>query len=470
MLWRTLCEDTATYEFPVVASDYFDKLMLIWRTQSQSVNRRLFGSVLVEADCEEHHAVLQNFLQLVDAASPEREYEVRKLVPKDKLFSQKCYEVSYYDGSHDVVFVPVQLDLSDTKKAVHIPYPYRISCQQSSDSSLRLILSVPTNIADTESHWLLNTVFPALFKWMRFIDPQKEVRKTNNLLDIEEYSHRYKRIKEEYGRTLVENWTENTDPKKFVYEDCGIATYLLEFWRKRGRFPKKFADLGCGNGLLVHLLNKEGVNGIGIDVRKRKIWSEQLSGTPLIEAVVDPSQKENSIPNDVDYLIGNHTDELTPWLPVMAARRNCEFFVLPCCPFNFFGKYIARPGDVGSQYDSFLRFTREICTRLGFIVEEDRLSIPSTKRLCFVCGIPPDGLVPNVEEVIEELTGSATKAFLPRPKVEQKRAEKKFTYLMEEILLDVSIGCMPGRTIAADSWTAVNPCANIPCNCSPAPS
>ncbi|EYB91238.1 hypothetical protein Y032_0208g2067 [Ancylostoma ceylanicum] len=52
----------------------------------------------------------------------------------------------------------------------------------------------------------------------------------------------------------------------------------------------------------------------------------------------------------------------------------------------------------------------------------------------------------------------------------KKRAEKKFTYLMEEILLDVSIGCMPGRTIAADSWTAVNPCANIPCNCSPAPS
>lgn len=40
-------------------------------------------------------------------------------------------------------------------------------------------------------------------------------------------------------------------------------------------------------------------------------------------------------------------------------------------------------------------------------------------QLCFVCRIPPDGLVPNVEEVIEGITGSATKAFLPRPKVEQ---------------------------------------------------
>ncbi|VDK54706.1 unnamed protein product [Cylicostephanus goldi] len=222
-----------------------------------------------------------------------------------------------------------------------------------------------------------------MHKWLRFIDPHKAVRKTNSLLDLEEYSYRYKRIKEQYGRNLVENWTEKTDPKKFVYEDCGIAAYLLELWKKRGHIPKKFADLGCGNGLLVHLLNKEGVNGVGIDIRKRKIWSEQLSETSLIEQIVDPSQKDNSIPSDVDYLIGNHTDELTPWMPIMAARRNIEFFVLPCCPFTFHGKYVARPGDTGSQYDSFLKFIKEICARLGYIVEEDRLSIPSTKRVSF---------------------------------------------------------------------------------------
>lgn len=28
----------------------------------------------------------------------ERECEVRKLIPKDTQFSQKCYEVSYYEG------------------------------------------------------------------------------------------------------------------------------------------------------------------------------------------------------------------------------------------------------------------------------------------------------------------------------------------------------------------------------------
>ncbi|RCN48735.1 nicotinate phosphoribosyltransferase, (NAPRTase) family [Ancylostoma caninum] len=331
MLWRTLCEDTATYEFPVVARDYFDKLVLIWRTQSQSVNRRLFGSVAVEANCEDYHVVLENALRLVGA---------------DKL---------------EMVFIPVQLDLSDSKKAVHIPYPYRISCQQSSDSR----------------HFALDHLSTHKHRGYGMpLAPQYSFSCTFQMAAI------HRSTKED-----TENWTEKTDPKKFVYEDCGIATYLLEYWKNRGRFPRKFADLGCGNGLLVYLLNKEA--------------------------------DKNSIPHDVDYLIGNHTDELTPWLPIMAARRNCEFFVLPCCPFNFFGKYVARPGDTGSQYDSFLRFTREICTRLGFVVEEDRLSIPSTKRLCFVCSIPPDGLVPNVEEVIEELTGSATKAFLPRPKVEQ---------------------------------------------------
>ncbi|ETN79738.1 hypothetical protein NECAME_02561 [Necator americanus] len=101
-------------------------------------------------------------------------------------------------------------------------------------------------------------------------------------------------------------------------------------------------------------------------------------------------QKENCIPADVDYLIGNHTDELTPWIPIIAARRKCNFFVLPCCPFNFHGKYVARRGDNGSQYDSFLRFVREVCVRLGFIVEEDRLSIPSTKRVRNCLNIPAE--------------------------------------------------------------------------------
>ena len=42
-----------------------------------------------------------------------------------------------------------------------------------------------------------------------------------------------------------------------------------------------------------------------------------------------------------DWLIGNHSDELTPWIPVMAAATGPDtcFFLLPCCPWDFYSKY-----------------------------------------------------------------------------------------------------------------------------------
>lgn len=43
----------------------------------------------------------------------------------------------------------------------------------------------------------------------------------------------------------------------------------------------KFIDLGCGNGLLVHILNSEGHLGVGLDLRKRKIWDSYHSKTIL---------------------------------------------------------------------------------------------------------------------------------------------------------------------------------------------
>ncbi|VDO24754.1 unnamed protein product, partial [Haemonchus placei] len=309
-------------------------LILIWKTQSQSVNRRLTGTVPIIAEAEEYASVVQ-------------------------LATQKA---DYCECSQVLLFICAWFLYSQTLASVE---PSGMMECEVRNFSLRFILAVPNGIPDTECQWLLNNMFPALFKWLRFIDPKRVIRKTNALLDIESYSIRYRKLKENYGRQLVETWTEKTDPKKFVYEDCGIAAYLL-VCLKRGRTPKKIADIGCGNGLLVYLLNKEGVGGVGVDIRRRKIWLELLRDTTLIEEVVDPSKvfltliEDVALPEGVDYLIGNHTDELTPWMPVMAARINCDFFVLPCCPFNFHGKYTARPGDRGSQYNAFLGFIREV--------------------------------------------------------------------------------------------------------------
>lgn len=61
-----------------------------------------------------------------------------------------------------------------------------------------------------------------------------------------------------------------------MFEDVAIATYLLLLWDNNhdnaSKKPVTFVDIGCGNGLLVYILTKEGHKGLGVDVRKRKIW------------------------------------------------------------------------------------------------------------------------------------------------------------------------------------------------------
>jgi len=75
-------------------------------------------------------------------------------------------------------------------------------------------------------------------------------------------------------------WTrleESTDFRKYIPEDLHIATYLncLQTSIKSPvRFAKKFIDLGCGNGLLTHLLTQSGWSGYGVDSRKRNLWAE----------------------------------------------------------------------------------------------------------------------------------------------------------------------------------------------------
>lgn len=85
----------------------------------------------------------------------------------------------------------------------------------------------------------------------------------------------YARLKAKYARALSQAWVEDTDPGKHVFEDLGIAAFLIELWTEMYNdttFPG-FIDIGCGNGLLVHILVEEGYSGWGFDARRRKSWS-----------------------------------------------------------------------------------------------------------------------------------------------------------------------------------------------------
>ena len=48
-----------------------------------------------------------------------------------------------------------------------------------------------------------------------------------------------------------------------------------------GDTKPSFVDMGCGNGLLVHVLNSEGYSGVGLDVRSRKMWAQYPQSTVL---------------------------------------------------------------------------------------------------------------------------------------------------------------------------------------------
>lgn len=218
-------------------------------------------------------------------------------------------------------------------------------------------------------------------------------------------------------------------------------------------------DLGCGNGLLVYILIKEGHKGVGIDVRRRQIWS-MYSDDVILEvqfstnwATDQPGksfkflcvcssywylitrshgskrhhdfhstkhcnnlcllyflletiycntvscynwhfifQEKTITPSDThlfpetDWLIGNHSDELTPWIPVIAARSSykCNFFLLPCCAHNFDGSKYQRQNSTISQYTEYLQYIKQLCEDCGFQTHTDRLKIPSTKRICHI--------------------------------------------------------------------------------------
>ncbi|KAL1140989.1 hypothetical protein AAG570_000915, partial [Ranatra chinensis] len=245
----------------------------------------------------------------------------------------------------------------------------------------QLLLKTNTNVltSDNDLKWLSSVLFPTLVRWIK-----AGVTCSMNSLSLvpaDEYCFLYQHLKEKYWGNLWDIWTEATDPKKFIHEDIAIAAYLILIWKRE---TMKFVDLGCGNGLLVYILNSEDHSGFGIDVRPRKIWNKYPSSTLLKVGAITPS--DHSLFPEVDWIIGNHSDELSPWIPVIAARSSyrCKFFLLPCCTYEFDGSKYARSSSSLSQYADYIEYLKKVADICGFKVKVDRLRIPSTKRICII--------------------------------------------------------------------------------------
>lgn len=422
--WQILVEETAEYPTEIDGKAYFDKIICLWKEYPHAISNRITTSVLVDEDSDLWNEVIEVFGTKYKFDPRHRsEISVTKFLHRDRMnrkYSNNAYEVAFYEEELLVRFYPIVID---DLQHPHFESPYSIACRIPSETSITLQMFKPLDAPDEDFEFLKTTAFRQLFSWMKNVDLSKTSRKTNALLDKESYFYTYRGIREDLGRPMVPGWTENSNPEKTIFEDCGIAAYIQELITS-GLLPKphKFVDIGCGNGVLVHILNKIGMSGYGVDVRQRKIWKSTLKEVDLRETTVEPQMIVENRPHfdsDVDLLIGNHSDELTPWIPVMAAKLKCNFFLIPCCPFNFFGKYLNNGSHLGpkrmtSQYESFFEWTVSVAERLGFEVKTDRLAIPSTKRLCIIGRVPEGGLIPNVDEMIETMTQG--QKFVARPR------------------------------------------------------
>lgn len=204
------------------------------------------------------------------------------------------------------------------------------------------------------------------------------------------FQETYARLKSTYAKSLIEGWAEVTDPAKHVFEDLGIASFLIELWKvmydcdtitasnghaaqpiENGRKPPfpGFVDIGCGNGLLVNILTKEGFPGWGFDARHRKSWEtfapevqSRLAEGILVPQVLNPQvpiEKDEKMAGMIEqmeavdllrekdfhnglfkkgtFIVSNHADELTPWTPLLAYLNDSPFIAIPCCSHNLAG-------------------------------------------------------------------------------------------------------------------------------------
>ena len=168
----------------------------------------------------------------------------------------------------------------------------------------------------------------------------------------------------------------------------------------------------CGNGLLTHILTAEGYEGHGIDLRSRLSWSHYPPATqarlhvytfnPLfsINAIDDPYFKPGV------FVIGNHADELTPWVPVVSTIVSAAGYLsIPCCAWSFDAKYdrskaptypipndelfignlnLGGFGKNDSSYSRYRIWLASLSLHCGWEVECETLRIPSTRNWAII--------------------------------------------------------------------------------------
>lgn len=386
----------------------FEHAIKIYINKPQVVNKWLAGSININSSLDEIKLDDQNKCLKSIIQRSKFDVEVKEFLSKsNKIFKNiKYLIISDFKLTNSVIFFPLhsndtqELD-SDAKYAsINFVHSFQID-----KSERKLKLFVNKSQMDSNEKfklqvkWLSDTLLPKLHNWclnVKANDDNFNCAKLNTLTlyetMVDDYSKLYQDLKQLYWSRFASGWFSltNTDPEKYIHEDVSIACYFILAWRHLG-FGKiqNFVDLGCGNGLLVYILNDQGYEGYGIDMRKRKIWSNEFYeklNIKLIERTIDP---KNDTFEDCDWLIGNHSDELSPWLPRIAYRSaqlsnsECNIMLIPCCFFDFNSKFDVKRNNE-SRFDTYLAYLSNIFEAFYFKIHRDKLRIPSTRNVCLI--------------------------------------------------------------------------------------
>lgn len=182
----------------------------------------------------------------------------------------------------------------------------------------------------------------------------------------------------------------------------------------------------------MYLLNAEGYRGYGVDLRSRKSWALYSPAPDLrVTSLSPPTILRSALSNGgsppfppKSFLIGNHADELTPWIPLFAALTpDAAWLNIPCCLHALAGRfetmtysipapyldslpeppsppppsertpsidthpllypfYQPSPSNLteSSRYNAYQLFLAHLSLRCGFLPEREALRIPSTKN------------------------------------------------------------------------------------------
>lgn len=358
---------------------------------------------------------------------------IRILLPRNKVSTNSVEVVLFNKPKNSAIFLAVtELD----KLPCAPPFPYQIELND--NLNLRISLNSFEDADTASAEWLAIHLFSKLLKWSK--EENKVGVKSLSLISMDNYGLVYNRLKQQYAEELIQKWPSKTttNPQKYVYEDLAIACYLICLWNHFNKSDISFVDCGCGNGLLVFILNQEGYKGYGIDIRRRAIWDIYSDDTVLqIDTVSPDSRFTNST-----WIIGNHSDELTPWIPVIALKSSpkTNYFVLPCCPHDFSGQKYIRENTGVSQYSDYLSYIERISKKCGFDTKIDKLRIPSTKRVCLVgyanaSPVSRDSLIKEIDEFIDKRSRNV---FVVRNNVEEVRNCTKLSKsLLQKVVCDI---------------------------------